>query len=194
MRRTRTTRRSWTAERTYRGAVVVSKDLEGDLSVEQTDHMVEKGADGPGRRGLRGRPRSRRRCSRPPRSVPRSVPCGGKLAAQEDRQQDRGGGRRDDPDRRRRPDRRLPARRRRRGRARGDPRDPEGGRRGGGPPRQGAQGRPGRRPAEDGREPTGSAGPCDGWKPKESRPNRRSCARVTKSTRRPNVVPTPTRR
>ncbi len=28
------------------GAVVVSKDLEGNLSVEQTDHMVEKGAAG----------------------------------------------------------------------------------------------------------------------------------------------------
>ncbi len=28
------------------GAVVVSKDLEGNLSVEQTDHMVEKGAKG----------------------------------------------------------------------------------------------------------------------------------------------------
>ena len=28
------------------GAVVVSKDLDGTLSVEQTDHMVEKGAAG----------------------------------------------------------------------------------------------------------------------------------------------------
>jgi uncharacterized membrane protein len=28
------------------GAVVVSKDLEGELSVEQTDHMVEEGAGG----------------------------------------------------------------------------------------------------------------------------------------------------
>ena len=28
------------------GAVVVSKDLEGNLSVEQTDHMVRKGAAG----------------------------------------------------------------------------------------------------------------------------------------------------
>ena len=28
------------------GAVVVSKDLEGNLSVEQTDHMVRKGATG----------------------------------------------------------------------------------------------------------------------------------------------------
>src|SRR3990172_1225094 len=28
------------------GAVVVSKDLEGDVSVEQTDHMVKEGAAG----------------------------------------------------------------------------------------------------------------------------------------------------
>lgn len=28
------------------GAVVLSKDLQGELSVEQTDHMVEKGAKG----------------------------------------------------------------------------------------------------------------------------------------------------
>jgi uncharacterized membrane protein len=28
------------------GAVVVSKDLEGNLSVEQTDHMVQEGAEG----------------------------------------------------------------------------------------------------------------------------------------------------
>jgi hypothetical protein len=30
------------------GAVVVSKDLEGELSIEQTDHMVSKGAKGLG--------------------------------------------------------------------------------------------------------------------------------------------------
>jgi len=30
------------------GAVVVSKDLQGELSVEQTDHMVRKGAEGVG--------------------------------------------------------------------------------------------------------------------------------------------------
>ena len=34
------------------GAVVVSKDLEGDLSVEQTDHMVREGAEGLGAVGL----------------------------------------------------------------------------------------------------------------------------------------------
>ena len=52
------------------GAVVVSKDLEGNLSVEQTDHMVEEGAEGLGARRVRRRPCSRRRCSRPPRSEP----------------------------------------------------------------------------------------------------------------------------
>jgi uncharacterized membrane protein len=34
------------------GAVVVSKDLKGDVSVEQTDHMVEEGAAGVGGVGL----------------------------------------------------------------------------------------------------------------------------------------------
>ena len=34
------------------GAVVVSKDLEGDLTVEQTDHMVAEGAAGLGAVGL----------------------------------------------------------------------------------------------------------------------------------------------
>ena len=34
------------------GAVVVSKDLEGNLAVEQTDHMVRKGAEGLGAVGL----------------------------------------------------------------------------------------------------------------------------------------------
>ena len=34
------------------GAVVVSKDLEGELSVEQTDHMVRKGAEGVGAVGF----------------------------------------------------------------------------------------------------------------------------------------------
>ncbi len=34
------------------GAVVVSKDLEGNLSVEQTDHMVREGAAGLGAVGL----------------------------------------------------------------------------------------------------------------------------------------------
>ena len=34
------------------GAVVVSKDLQGDLSVEQTDHMVREGAAGLGAIGF----------------------------------------------------------------------------------------------------------------------------------------------
>jgi hypothetical protein len=34
------------------GAVVVSKDLEGNLSVEQTDHMVKEGAEGLGAIGF----------------------------------------------------------------------------------------------------------------------------------------------
>jgi hypothetical protein len=34
------------------GAVVVSKDLEGNLSVEQTDHMVREGAAGLGAVGF----------------------------------------------------------------------------------------------------------------------------------------------
>ena len=34
------------------GAVVVSKDLEGNLSVEQTDHMVREGAEGLGAVGF----------------------------------------------------------------------------------------------------------------------------------------------
>ena len=34
------------------GAVVVSKDMEGNLSVEETDHMVKEGAEGLGAVGL----------------------------------------------------------------------------------------------------------------------------------------------
>ena len=34
------------------GAVIVSKDLEGNLSVEQTDHMVREGAEGLGAVGF----------------------------------------------------------------------------------------------------------------------------------------------
>ena len=34
------------------GAVIVSKDLEGNLSVEQTDHMVREGAEGLGAAGF----------------------------------------------------------------------------------------------------------------------------------------------
>ena len=38
------------------GAVVVSKDLEGNLSVEETDHAVEEGAAGLAGGRLRGGP------------------------------------------------------------------------------------------------------------------------------------------
>ena len=71
------------------GAVVVSKDLEGNLSIEQTDHAVAEGAAGLGGVGLRrravraaaaGRDRDRGRHRRRRRQG----------AAQEDRQRDRG--------------------------------------------------------------------------------------------------------
>ena len=132
------------------GAVVVSKDLEGNLSVEQTDHTVEEGAAGLAAVGFVVG------LFAPPLLAATAIGAalgavGGQGVAQEDRQQDRGDGRRDDPDRWRRPDRRLSALGGREGRARGDPCDPEGGRRGRGPPREGPQGRARRRAAEDGR-------------------------------------------
>ena len=132
------------------GAVVVSKDLEGDLSVEQTDHMVKEGAEGLGAVGfVVGLVRAAAAGGNRDRSGDR---CGRREgAAQEDRQQDRGGGRRDDPDRRGRSHRRVQARPRRHDRARGDACGQEGRRRGGGSPRRGAQGRARRRAGEDGR-------------------------------------------
>ena len=54
---------------TLEGAVVVSKDLEGTVSVEQTDHMVRKGRGRARRRRASWSDCSRRRCSRPPRSA-----------------------------------------------------------------------------------------------------------------------------
>ena len=48
----KTTRRSWPCGGYLHGAVVVSKDLEGNLSVEQTDHMVREGAAGLGAVGF----------------------------------------------------------------------------------------------------------------------------------------------
>ena len=140
------------------GAVVVSKDLEGNLSVEETDHAVEEGAAGlaavgfvvgPVRPAAARRHRHRRGARRRRR----------RGAPQEARQRHRREGRRHDPDRRRRPDRRLPALGGRAGRAGGDPSGAEGGRRGRGPPREGPQGRAGRRPAEDGRRGTEPLGP-----------------------------------
>ena len=56
------------------GAVVVSKDLEGNVSLEQTDHTVEEGAAGLAGVGLRRRACSHPRCSPRPRSARRSVP------------------------------------------------------------------------------------------------------------------------
>jgi len=50
------------------GAVVVSKDLQGNLSVEQTDHMVREGAAGLGAVGF-AVGCSRRRCWPRPRSA-----------------------------------------------------------------------------------------------------------------------------
>ena len=38
------------------GAVVVTKDLEGNLDVEQTDHLVREGRGRPRRHRVRGRP------------------------------------------------------------------------------------------------------------------------------------------
>ncbi len=58
--------------------MVVSKDLKGDLSVEQTDHMVREGAAGLGASGSRSGC-SHRRCWPRPRSA-RSIGAGaGKL-------------------------------------------------------------------------------------------------------------------
>ena len=107
------------------GAVVVSKDLEGNLSVEQTDHMVREGAAGLGAVGfavglfappllaataIGARARRRRR----------------QAAAPQDRRQARRAGGRDDPARRRGPDRRLLTLRSGEGRTRRDARRAEG--------------------------------------------------------------------
>ena len=107
------------------GAVVVSKDLEGNLSVEQTDHMVREGAAGLGAVGFAVG------LFAPPLLAATAIgaafgAAGGKLLASQDREQARGAGRRDDPDRRGRADRRLPAGRRREGRARCEAGDQEG--------------------------------------------------------------------
>ena len=94
------------------GAVVVSKDLEGNLTVEQTDHMVAEGAAGLGAVGFAVG------LFAPPLLAATAVGAvdrrrGRQAPAPQDRRQARGAGRRDDPDRRRRPDRRLPPRPRR---------------------------------------------------------------------------------
>ena len=71
---------------------MVSKDLEGELSIEQTDHMVAKGAKGSGPSGFVVG------LFAPPllaaTAIGAAIGAGaGKLAAQEGGQQDRGGGR-----------------------------------------------------------------------------------------------------
>ena len=134
------------------GAVVVSKDLEGNLSVEQTDHMVREGAAGLGAVGFAVG------LFAPPllaaTAVGAAIGAGGRqTAAPQDREQARGTGRSDHPARRRRTDRRLPTLRGREGRTRRDTRRQQGRRRGRRPPREGPQGRDRRRTAEDGREP-----------------------------------------
>ena len=132
------------------GAVVVSKDLEGNVSVEQTDHTVEEGAAGLAGVGfvvglfappllaataigaalgaVGGKALHKKIGSSVEKMAEETIPIGG-----------------------RRPDRRVSALDCGQGRARGDARDQEGRRRGRGSPREGPQGRPGRRPAEDGR-------------------------------------------
>ena len=126
---------------------MVSKDLEGNLSVEQTDHMVEKGAAGLGAVGFvvglfappllaataigaaigagGGKVLHKKTGSKIEEAAGETIPLGGAgliVAYQRDRRD---------------------------GRARGDARDQEGGRRGGGPSRPGAQGCPRRRAGED---------------------------------------------
>ena len=90
------------------GAVVVSKDLEGELSVEQTDHMVEEGAAGLAGVGFVVG------LFAPPLLAATAIGAavgavGGQRPAQEDREQDRGSCRRDDPARRSGVDRRVQA-------------------------------------------------------------------------------------
>ena len=131
------------------GAVVVSKDLEGNLSVEQTDHMVKEGAEGLGAVGFAvglfappllaataigavigagaGKVLHKRTRSKIEEEAGETIPIGGAGLIVAYKHGDA------DEDR-----------------ARRDARDQEGRRRGRGAPRAGAQGRARRRPAEDG--------------------------------------------
>ena len=125
------------------GAVVVTKSLEGELEVQQTDHMVRGGG---GSRGCRLRRRSvrtaaarrDRRRGRPRRRVGQARPpsAGGQAG---------GAGRCDHPARWCRTDRGLPALRSRHRGTRGQTCHHPCGRRGRGPPRPSAQGRDRRR-------------------------------------------------
>ena len=90
------------------GAVVVSKDLEGKLSVEQTDHMVREGAEGLGAVGFAVG------LFAPPLLAATAIGAvigagAGKLLHHRTASKLEKQAGRDDPDRRRRPDRRLPA-------------------------------------------------------------------------------------
>ena len=131
------------------GAVVVTKDLEGNLAVEQTDHMVRRrrrgsGRGRPGGGALRAAPARRHRDRGRRRRRRRQS------LAQKNGQQDRGNGRPDHPHRWRRPDRRLPALGGTEGRARYHSCHPKGGRRSRRSPRESPQGRPRRRPGKNG--------------------------------------------
>ena len=107
------------------GMALVAKDLEGNLSVEETDHMVREGAEGLGAVGFAVG------LVAPPLLAATAIGAAlgagaGKLLHHKTAEQDRRAGRRDDPARRRRPDRRLLAVRGREGRARRDARRAEG--------------------------------------------------------------------
>ena len=133
------------------GAVVVSKDLKGNLSVEQTDHMVREGAAGLGAVGFAvglfappllaatavgavigagaGKLLHHRTASKLEEQAGETIPIGGAglIVA-------------------------FPHSAAGESRTRRDPPHQESRRRGGGPPRAGPQGRDRRRPAENGRK------------------------------------------
>ena len=128
------------------GAVVVSKDLQGNLSVEQTDHMVREGAAGLGAIGFAVG------LFAPPllaaTAIGAVIGAERQTAARQDRQQTGGTGRGHHPRRRRRSDRRLPPLGHRQSRTRRNPRHQESRRRGRRQPRQGPERRHRRRSAK----------------------------------------------
>ena len=103
------------------GMALIAKDLEGNLSVEETDHMVREGTAAPWRRRVGGRA-GRAAAAGDDRDRGRAGRRRRRAASPQDRRQDRGAGGRDDSARRRGPDRRLLEVRGREGRARRDPR------------------------------------------------------------------------
>ena len=111
------------------GAVVVNKDLEGNITVEETDHVVEEGAAGLASVGFVVG------LFAPPLLAATAIgaalgAAGGEALHHKLGKRHRREGRRHDPDRRRRPDRGLPALGGREGRTGRDPSRAEGGRRG----------------------------------------------------------------